>query len=849
MQEKILVTPSKNGLSSSLAYKGKALFNVRIITPIELARLSLLRCGKICKKEFISKDEELVYYKSIIEEVTYFKTTKLADIKNINNTINTIRQLIVEDELNNLKDKLYKGSFIDKNKAIYEVYEKYINRLDEEEKIDTIGLIRYAIDKVDNLDLDIITLKEYPLQPLDIQLIKKISKEYEIKSLCDLYEVKDKNIHIESYKNCYGESNEAGIIIDDILANHPSDQCVIACADYPKYSQIFYDYSAKYNLNLTFGNGLSLINSYPGKLLKQYYYWTSAGNYGWQPFIELINSPYFNFELLKSNLEINTNDFWKRVSKLRITNNINENKKTIEEFKKAISRNDINDNDKLEKYLNDIEIVINEFNLPIEEFINKYSRNRIGEFASNFDEAAKTTIINEIKTIKNIGLDITDDIIEVLLKKMVYRQGNKPGYIHICSISDGLSSLRNVLYVCGLSSTTYPGSPKENPLLLDEDLSFFDNEDLSSKGKIIRKKEDLLNLVKLASSLDNKIYLSYPGLNVSELKKNNASSLLFELYKTEHGLEKSLKDFLSDVEKVEYFEPRLSTSRTIGQAYNNNDVINFIENVSNNNINYAIEADRYSPSALNLFFSCRKQFYYQYVLKIASPDDYDPYEVISANEQGTLAHSLMEYLPDHKMDKETFIKFSSDVFDEYMKISVPLIKENIENTKQEFLDMLANGWEFDNRFKREVAFKEEDKTTIHKESGVKIHGYPDRVELTKDGKAIIVDFKTERKMNSHIKDDVNTCLQVLIYAYIVEKEMNLEIDHCEYRMLRFTNGIITCKYDDEIKKELADKLITFKNAIDNSDYHIEPFTSAEEKLRCKYCKYSSICGKVVVDDE
>ena len=187
MQEKILVIPSKNGLSSSLAYKGKALFNVRIITPIELARLSLLRCGKICKKEFISKDEELVYYKSIIEEVTYFKTTKLADIKNINNTINTIRQLIVEDELNNLKDKLYKGSFIDKNKAIYEVYEKYINRSDEEEKIDTIGLIRYAIDKVDNLDLDIITLKEYPLQPLDIHLIKKISKNNTTMSLCDLY--------------------------------------------------------------------------------------------------------------------------------------------------------------------------------------------------------------------------------------------------------------------------------------------------------------------------------------------------------------------------------------------------------------------------------------------------------------------------------------------------------------------------------------------------------------------------------------------------------------------------------------------------------------------------------------
>ncbi len=848
MQEKILVIPSKNGLFTSLAYQGKNLFNVRIVTPIDLARLSLLRSGKVCKRQFISRSEELVYYKDIIEEINYFKTSKLADIENINNTINTIRKLLVDNETINLKDKLYKSSFIDKNKSIYEIYEKYINRLDNEGKIDTIGLIRYAVDKVDNLDLDIITLEEYPLQLLDLQLIKKISKNYETKSLYDLYDKKQKNIHIESYKNCYGESNEVGIIIDDILANHSSDQCVIACADYPKYSQLFYDYGAKYDLNLTFGNGLSLINSYPGKLLKQYYYWINDGNFGWQPFIELINSPYFNFELLKSNLENNTSDFWKRVSKLRITNNIVENRKTLAEFKKAISRSDINDNDKLEKYLNDIEIVINEFSLPMEEFINKYSRNRDGEFVSAFDSASKNTIINEIKIIKNIGLDITDDIIESLLKKMVYRESNKPGHIHICSIKDALSSLRNVLYVCGLSSTTYPGSPKENPLLLDEDIGFFDNEDLSSKGKIKRKKQDLINLVKLASTLDNKIYLSYPGLNVSELKKNNASSLLFELYKSEYGVDKSLKDFSDYVEKVDYFKPRLSISRGIGQSYNNNDVINFVEKVSSNNTNYAIEADRYSPSALNLFFSCRKQFYFQYVLKIASPDDYDPYEVISASEQGTLAHALMEYLPDHKMDKDSFIEFSSTVFDEYMKISVPLIKENIENTKQEFLDMLSNGWDFDDRFKREVAFKEEDKTTIHKESGVKIHGYPDRVELTKDGKAVIVDFKTERKMNNHIKDDVDTCLQVLIYAYIVEKEMNLEIDHCEYRMLRFPNGIITCKYDAEIKNELANKLIIFKNAIENSDYDIQPFTSDEEKIRCKYCKYSSICGKVVKDE-
>ena len=113
------------------------------------------------------------------------------------------------------------------------------------------------------------------------------------------------------------------------------------------------------------------------------------------------------------------------------------------------------------------------------------------EFVINFDESAKNAIVNEIKTIKSIGLHITEDIIDTLLRKPVYRQANKPGYIHITSIGDGLSSLRNCLYVCGLSSTVYPGLPKENPLLLDDDLKAFNNDELTSKGKIKTKKTKL----------------------------------------------------------------------------------------------------------------------------------------------------------------------------------------------------------------------------------------------------------------------------------------------------------------------------------------------------------------------
>ncbi|MBR2787522.1 MAG: PD-(D/E)XK nuclease family protein, partial [Erysipelotrichaceae bacterium] len=716
---------------------------------------------------------------------------------------------------------------------------------------------REAIDNAYVFDCDIVSIKEYPLLPLDLKLIETVSddKAKEV-SLFDLFETQEKKINIDSYKNCYGSSNEVGTIIDDIFRNRKADQCIVACADYNSYSQIFYDYATKYNVPVCFGNGLSIINSYPGKLLQQYYFWMSAGNFGWEPFFKLIYSPYFNFELLSSYIKVenekdfNIPEFWKRVSRLRLTNGKARNDEIIRNFKKSISRSDFNDNDKLEKYIVGMEFVANELALPIEVFLMKYFNVRKeNEFAIRFDEAAKNTICNEIAIVKNTGLEITDDVIETILRKKAFRQSCEPGHLYVCSIEKASSVLRDNLYVCGLSAASYPGTPKENPLLLDCDLIDLENEALTSQGVIRQKRENLFNLVKLACALDNEVNISYPGLNVSELKHNNASSLIFELFKMENGPDKELSDLNDSTVKVGYFDPELSLSRKIGETYNKADIILNKEASSDNTSRSSFKLKKYSPSALNTFFNCRKQYLFKYLLGIPSPDDYDPYEVISANEQGTLAHSAMEHLSGHRMSKEEFAEFSKTVFDEYMSISVPLIKDKIDSVKEQFVEMLQNGWDMDDRYKRKVAFKEEDKETLHEESGVAIHGYPDRVEFIDDGKAVIIDFKTERDLNAHIEDDIDSCLQVIMYAYIVEKVMGYKIDHCEYRMLRFDvdKGIITCKYDDEIKNQLTEKLLEFKRCMEEGDFDIEPMSAEEEKEKCRYCKYGSICGKIVQD--
>jgi len=855
MKEEIIVIPSTNKLSLSLAYQGKNLFNTRFFTPIELTREVLLRNGKVCSKEFVSREEELVYYKSIIENIEYFKTTKLADIKNINQTINTIRKLVIQNEEQEIQRKLSTGVFKEKNEALYKLYKTYINKLTSENKIDTIGLIRYAIDCNIKIDTKAKILKEYQLQPLEEELVRSTCK-YEESSLFNLYEVTSKDISIESFKSCYGSSNEVLSIIDDIYINNNADECVVACADYPTYSQIFYDYATKYNIDISFGNGLSLINSYPGKLLEQYYAWSTLGNFGWEPFNKLIYSPYFNFELFNSLIfndkkeENNVSKFYERASKLRLTNSLETNDSRINDFINSIKRKDINDNDELEKYIDGFKIISNELSLPIEEFIEKYyvTRND-NEFVVKLDNSAKDTLVNEIKIIKNIGLDISGDVIETLLRKPVLRQANMPGHIHVTSIEGALSSLRKNLYICGLSSSNYPGSPKENPLLLDCDLELFENDNLTSNGKIKSKIDLLKNLVNLASGLNNKIYLSYPGLNVSELKNNNASSLLFELYK-QNNKDKTLDDFKNTIINVGYFDPSFLKTSKIGEAYNKSKEIVYRALALNNQNKVSLDIGKYSPSALNTFFNCKKQFLYQNLLKLNAPDDYDPYEVIPASEQGTLAHSLMEYLGKHKeMSKDDFVKLAQDVFDEYTKITVPLISEKIIDVREQFVDMLANGWQMDKDNPRKLAMAEEDKDALHAQTGIVVHGYPDRVELDENGNAVIIDFKTERDKDAHIQDDIKTCLQVIIYAYIVENTLGIKVDHCEYRMLRFEDGIITCKYDDEIKQQLNEKLHEFKNALENKDFTIEPFDKETEKVKCKYCKFQTICGKVVNDEQ
>ena len=331
-------------------------------------------------------------------------------------------------------------------------------------------------------------------------------------------------------------------------------------------------------------------------------------------------------------------------------------------------------------------------------------------------------------------------------------------------------------------------------------------------------------------------------MNVSELKRDNASSLIYELFREESGKNVTVKELEEHVQKIEYFEPAISTTRKIGQAYNDGKTVTAAaqsSGVQAANVKGDLERE-YSPSALDSFLACPRRFMLSKVLGIPEPEEDNPFEVIAAKDSGSMAHLLMEKLANSTMTQEEFIKMSGEYFDRFLSEHPPLVSRNAEIDKDQFLDMMEIAYNMDPH--REVVLKEENIHCTH-ENGVKIHGYPDRVEKLSDGSYMIVDFKTGRR-KAHVQDDIETCLQVVIYAYLMEQK-GYKISGGEYRYLRL-GETVSCKYDDEIKQKLREKLDTFKTYIEAGDYPISENAEATEEGvddPCKYCKFSLICGK------
>ena len=874
MRETIILAPGAKGseLLKCLALHKKNCLNLRMCGAGELARIALMRNGVFLKEDIISKNEESAIVVQAVQDEEYFAGATYSDVQEITNVIRRIRSFVTDsDEIGTIKSILAKGPFKQKNEALVNVYTKYMEALVKQGQLDYIGLVKKAVAECEALDADFYVLKEYPLNPLEEQLLVKVSgKNYKTLSLAQLFGVDNEKIIIDEYRSCYGAPNEVEVVLQDIYKNNKADKCVVALTDIATYGQLFFDYALLYNIPVTFGCGVSITNSNPARLLVLYYHWLTDGFFGATALMEMLNSESFDRSKLKEQFPETGDDFgWRYfyevLGGLRLTNNPKNNTSRIENFKKVVEAEeqlaqkgtkDYSTYLRKKSYIPYLEIMARELALAPEDFIYKYSRIRKGDKTNaeallmTLDNSAASVIYEELKIVREADeSQNTEDIIQNVLKGNVYKQSASSGALHITDIGGAMSCIRENLYVVGLGASKFPGNPRENYLLLDEDLKCFGERAMqySSFNKIIRKRDNLFYLVRLASALGSKINVSFAGLNVSDLKKDNASSVLFDLYKEELGTEVTDEQLNKRIKQIGYFDPAISMDREIGKAYNQGDVIQGIIPTNKSVIQMSLSVDKeYSPSAIGTFVNCPRKYMLRYILGIQEPENNDPFSIISPTEIGNLAHALMERVTNTNITEDEFLQLSGEYFDRFIMEKAPLIMDNVPYVKNLFMETMSSAYSL--RPLGQVIAQEQDIHCTH-ESGIKLFGYPDCVEKLDDGTYRIVDYKTGSQVQ-HIMDDFDSCIQVIIYAYLMESK-GYTVSSGEFRYLR-TGDVVSCKYNNDMKEKLKKRLEAFKNCMENVNVNdgkgsnnkkiFEPIRDVKAiGEKCTNCRYAQIC--------
>lgn len=229
------------------------------------------------------------------------------------------------------------------------------------------------------------------------------------------------------------------------------------------------------------------------------------------------------------------------------------------------------------------------------------------------------------------------EIFDAIMSVNVCKEVSRPGHLHVTNINGLFSTLRDNVYISGLQAKDFPGSPKEDYLLLDCDLQNFEGS-TSSAEKIKDKISAFKSLTQLICALNINLKFSYSYYDLSELKEQNASSVLYDIY----------DDFDTQIDEVGFSSSRMSDTKELVAAYQKDTDFEYGDNPFDFCVPEKMLQKTWSPSAIEQYFDCPRKFYFNRILHIPEDVVQDPFEVLSPMEIGTLAHCLMEFLGTNK---------------------------------------------------------------------------------------------------------------------------------------------------------------------------------------------------------
>ena len=247
----------------------------------------------------------------------------------------------------------------------------------------------------------------------------------------------------------------------------------------------------------------------------------------------------------------------------------------------------------------------------------------------------------------------------------------------------------------------------------------------------------------------------------------------------------------------------------------------------------------FSPSAINLYLSCPREYLYEDILKL-EPKDGNPNYLSYGIAIHKACEEAVKFLYEMKMppEKTQFIKWFKDELSNRPMQSYQH-REIFEVRGEQALDKYyaqicntAYSCLVDTEYKLEYEF----------EDGTKFKGFIDRIDINSDGTYTIYDYKTGNNKNKDIepgKDHEDYYNQMALYKYFYERKTGNKVSLTKFIYPEdFESKNDGIKFTEDEINVIVNK---FKNAIANiKALNFEPTKNRDKS--CKYCNYKDYCG-------
>ncbi|MRH41320.1 hypothetical protein GH741_01365 [Aquibacillus halophilus] len=699
-------------------------------------------------------------------------------------------------------------------------------------------------------------------------------------------------------------------------SNSYLDKSVIYYTKSEPYVTTTFQLSQKYQIPVTYGDGVSILFSRPGKLVSGLIRWMK-GQYSVPIFIELLNEGLIELpegsvsktkisKLLRdaqvgwnqsrylSQLKLVTNKFEQRIAE-----STNDNKQT------GYYQQQFNDATwlhqwffKLFKQLPAVEGKMNYHELlkGISHMLTNHCKT-----VSALDESAHTAMIEQIDLILPYAdeqlniFDAFEKVSDLLLSLRVNQSGPKAGHLHLCSYKKGVYSNRHRVFIVGLDNRSFPGTPSEDPLLLDEERS-----KLSGYLPILQEagKKNLYMMLQVLAHTSGPVSISYCSFDINDNRTVSPSHLFLQGYRmatnNPNSEFKDLKQLTVPLTPTDTFEEKDYWNRILEQDASqrlSQELIQSYPNLIHGQIaeqarkeavftsfdgQVTIDTSEYDPrqnkerrmtaGKLEKLATCPYAYFLEEVLQLKPIDEmtYDPYTWMDPATRGSLLHSVFEFFykglngekPSYSIHKDTIINVAKEKIEEQKEIQPPPSQRVFEREVEDIYKCChiflkeeeEYGQDYDaQQFEYAFGIKGNTPAIITLPSNQTIHvsGKIDRVDRSTAGHLHIIDYKTGSTYNYHEAEPFKggRQLQHFIYALAIEQHLQLESGSVMESSYFFpsSKGLgerYVRKQDEQMRINGQDMLEKLVDVIKHGH-----FTMTDDVNDCKFCDFKTVCRR------